>query len=41
MHYGKLLKGSLKVGDTVAASIDTVRRTAIDKELPQYSFCTF
>ena len=26
MHYGKLLKGSLKVGDTVAASIDTVRR---------------
>ena len=41
MHYGKLLKGSLKVGDTVAASIDTVRRAAIDKELPQYSFCTF
>ena len=29
MHYGKLLKGSLKVGDTVAASIDTVRRAAI------------
>ena len=29
MHYGKLLKGSLQVGDTVAASIDTVRRAAI------------
>ena len=29
MHYGKILKGSLKVGDTVAASIDTVRRAAI------------
>ena len=29
MHYGKLLKGSLKVGDTVAASINTVRRAAI------------
>ena len=29
MHYGKLLKGSLKAGDTVAASIDTVRRAAI------------
>ena len=29
MHYGKLLKCSLKVGDTVAASIDTVRRAAI------------
>ncbi len=29
MHYGKLLKGSLKVGDTVAAAIDTVRRAAI------------
>ena len=29
MHYGKLLKGSLKVGDTVAASIDTVHRAAI------------
>ena len=29
MHYGKLLKGSLKVGATVAASIDTVRRAAI------------
>ena len=29
MHYGKLLEGSLKVGDTVAASIDTVRRAAI------------
>ena len=29
MHYGKLMKGSLKVGDTVAASIDTVRRAAI------------
>ena len=29
MHYGRLLKGSLKVGDTVAASIDTVRRAAI------------
>ena len=29
MHYGKLLKGSLKVGDTVAASIDTIRRAAI------------
>ena len=29
MHYGKLVKGSLKVGDTVAASIDTVRRAAI------------
>ena len=29
MHYGKLLKSSLKVGDTVAASIDTVRRAAI------------
>ena len=29
MHYGKLIKGSLKVGDTVAASIDTVCRAAI------------
>ena len=29
MHYGKLVKDSLKVGDTVAASIDTVRRAAI------------
>ena len=29
MHYGKLIKGSLKAGDTVAASIDTVRRAAI------------
>ena len=29
MHYGKMLKGSLKVGDIVAASIDTVRRAAI------------
>ena len=29
MHYGKLEKGSLKAGDTVAASIDTVRRAAI------------
>lgn len=29
MHYGKLIKGSLKVGDTVAASINTVRRAAI------------
>ncbi len=29
MHYGKLLKGSLHVGDTVSAAIDTVRRAAI------------
>ena len=29
MHYGKLLRGSLKVGDTVTASIDTERRAAI------------
>ena len=29
MHYGKLLRGSLKVGDTVAAVIDTERRAAI------------
>ena len=29
MHYGKLTEGSLKVGDTVSASIDTERRRAI------------
>ena len=29
MHYGKLLRGSLKVGDTVTAAIDTTRRSAI------------
>ena len=29
MHYGKLLRGSLKVGDTVTAAIDTERRAAI------------
>ena len=29
MHYGKLLRGSLKVGDTVTASIDAERRAAI------------
>ncbi len=29
MHYGKLLRGSLKVGDTVTAVIDTQRRSAI------------
>ena len=29
MHYGKLLRGSLKVGDTVTAAIDTARRAAI------------
>ena len=29
MHYGKLVRGSLKVGDTVTAAIDTERRAAI------------
>ena len=29
MHYGKLTQGSLKVGDTVTATIDTERRHAI------------
>ena len=29
MHYGKLLSGSVAVGDSVAASIDTDRRAAI------------
>ena len=29
MHYGKLVKGSLSVGDTVTAAIDTERRAAI------------
>ncbi len=29
MHYGKLTEGTLKVGDTVSASIDTDRRRAI------------
>ena len=29
MHYGTLKEGALKVGDTVAASIDTDRRAAI------------
>ena len=29
MHYGKLTAGSLAVGDTVTASIDTARRKAI------------
>ena len=29
MHYGRLASGSLKVGDTVAASIDTERRKAV------------
>ena len=29
MHYGKLTEGTLKVGDTVSASIDTERRSAI------------
>ena len=29
MHYGKLTQGSLKVGDTVAATIDVDRRKAI------------
>ena len=29
MHYGKLAEGSLSVGDTVTAAIDTERRAAI------------
>ena len=29
MHYGKLVEGSLKLGDTVTASIDVPRRKAI------------
>ena len=29
MHYGKLASGTLKVGDTVSAAIDTERRDAI------------
>ena len=29
MHYGKLEKGALSVGDTVTASIDTQRRAAV------------
>ena len=29
MHYGKLVEGSLKLGDTVTASIDVSRRKAI------------
>jgi len=29
MHYGKLTEGTLKLGDTVTASIDTSRRKAI------------
>ena len=29
MHYGRLEKGTLRVGDTVCASIDTTRRDAI------------
>ena len=29
MHYGKLVSGSLAVGDTVTASIDAARRKAI------------
>ncbi len=29
MHYGKVLKGSFKLGDTVSASIDLPRRQAI------------
>lgn len=29
MHYGKLLSGSVAVGDSVTASIDTDRRAAI------------
>ena len=29
MHYGKLTQGSLKVGDTVTATIDTERRHAV------------
>ncbi|MDE7220052.1 MAG: alanine--tRNA ligase [Oscillospiraceae bacterium] len=29
MHYGKMASGSLKVGDTVTAEIDTERRSAI------------
>ncbi|HIY21060.1 MAG TPA: alanine--tRNA ligase [Candidatus Flavonifractor merdigallinarum] len=29
MHYGKLTEGTLKLGDTVSASIDTQRRKAI------------
>ena len=31
MHYGKLASGTLKVGDTVTASIDTERRNAIKR----------
>ncbi|MCM1149277.1 MAG: alanine--tRNA ligase [Butyricicoccus sp.] len=31
MHYGKLSEGSLKVGDSVAACIDTERRNAIKR----------
>ncbi len=29
MHYGRLEKGTLRVGDTVCASIDTIRRDAV------------
>ena len=29
MHYGKVISGEIKLGDTVTASIDTERRTAI------------
>ncbi|SBV95284.1 Alanine--tRNA ligase 1 [uncultured Eubacteriales bacterium] len=31
MHYGKLEKGELKVGDSVSAAIDTARRKAIQR----------
>ena len=35
MHYGKLVSGSLAVGDTVTASIDAARRKAIMRATPQ------
>ena len=34
MHYGKLVSGSLAVGDAVTASIDTDRRKAIMRCAP-------
>ena len=31
MHYGRVLSGNVKVGDTVTASIDAKRRRAIQR----------